>query len=59
MSDRWTYHVLELTPKVLGPSMSEQLSEQLNTLGDQGWELVTLTQISPFDHVRLVFKRAA
>ncbi|KGM52485.1 hypothetical protein N792_05295 [Lysobacter concretionis Ko07 = DSM 16239] len=59
MSNRWSYQVLELTPSMLGPSMSEQLSDELNRLGEQGWELVSMTQITPFDHVRLVLKKEA
>lgn len=55
---RWSYEVLELTPNMLGPSMVEKLAEELNRLGRQGWELVSMTQVTPFDHVRLVLKKA-
>lgn len=55
---RWSYEVLELTPNMLGPSMAEKLAEELNRLGRQGWELVSMTQVTPFDHVRLVLKKA-
>ncbi|HUH90202.1 MAG TPA: DUF4177 domain-containing protein [Lysobacter sp.] len=57
MSDRWSYKVVDMTPNILGPSMSEKLSEELNRLGKQGWELVSMTQTNPFDHVRLVLKK--
>ncbi|MGV8941220.1 MAG: DUF4177 domain-containing protein [Lysobacter sp.] len=57
MSDRWTYKVVDISPSMLGPSMSEKLSDELNRLGKQGWELVSVNQISPFDQVRLILKK--
>ena len=59
MSEPRRYPELELKPSMLGPSMSEQLSDELNRLGEQGWELVSMTQITPFDHVRLILKKEA
>ena len=57
MSDRWTYKVVGVSPSMLGPTMSEKLSDELNRLGKQGWELVSVNQTSPFDHVRLILKK--
>ncbi len=57
MSDRWTYKVVDVSPSMLGPTMSEKLSDELNRLGKQGWELVSVNQTSPFDHVRLILKK--
>ena len=59
MSTRWTYEVVELSPTMLGPSMTERLREELDRLGRQGWELVSVNQVNPFDQVRLVLKKEA
>lgn len=58
MSTRWIYEVVEMNPNMLGPSMTERLQEELNRLGQDGWELVAANQINPFDQVRLILKRA-
>ena len=54
---RWTYEVVELSPNMLGPSMTERLREELDRLGRQGWELVSANQVNPFDQVRLILKK--
>lgn len=59
MSTRWTYEVVELSPNMLGPSMTERLREELDRLGEQGWELVSVNPVTPFDHVRLILKKEA
>ncbi|HEY5782396.1 MAG TPA: DUF4177 domain-containing protein [Lysobacter sp.] len=59
MSQHWTYHVVEITPSMLGPSVKERLTETLNLLGAEGWELVSVVPITPFDHLRAVLKKPA
>jgi len=59
MSSRWIYEVVELSPNMLGPSMAERLREELDRLGRDGWELVSATQVNPFDQVRLILKKEA
>ncbi|MBF6023680.1 DUF4177 domain-containing protein [Lysobacter niastensis] len=59
MSQHWTYHVLEITPSMLGASVSERLTEALNRLGAEGWELVSVMAVTPFDHLRAVLKKPA
>lgn len=57
MSDRWSYKVLELKPKLFGGSMTTRLEEELNRLGKQGWELVSTTHSQSFEPIRCVLKK--
>ena len=57
--NQWTYHVVEIVPHMLGPSTSERLQQELNRLGEDGWELVSVMPVTPFDHLRAVLKRPA
>ena len=57
--NHWTYQVLEIVPRMLGPAVSERLQEELDRLGAQGWELVSVMPVTPFDHLRAVLKRPA
>jgi hypothetical protein len=57
--NQWTYQVIEIVPRMLGPAVSERLQEELDRLGADGWELVSLMPVTPFDHLRAVLKRPA
>lgn len=57
-SERWQYNVVEL--KISGWTMKvggDQLQSELNKLGAQGWELVTIRQVTT--SLQLVMKRQA
>jgi hypothetical protein len=54
---QWTYQVVEIVPRMLGPAVSERLQEELDRLGADGWELVSVMPVTPFDHLRAVLKR--
>ncbi|HZX76565.1 DUF4177 domain-containing protein [Lysobacter sp.] len=56
---QWTYQVVEIVPRMLGPAVSERLQEELDRLGAEGWELVSVMPVTPFDHLRAVLKRPA
>lgn len=55
----WSYQVIEIVPRMLGPAVSERLQEELDRLGAEGWELVSVMPVTPFDHLRAVLKRPA
>jgi len=57
MSDRWSYKVLELKLKLFGGSMSSRLEDELNRLGKQGWELVSIIQTNSIEPIRCVLKK--
>ncbi len=57
--NQWTYQVVEIVPHMLGPAVSERLQTELDRLGAEGWELVSVMLVTPFDHLRAVLKRPA
>ena len=60
-NERWTYQVLEMMPTFFrGRVPAEQLQVELNRLGAQGWELVTVarTGVRATGVVQLYLKRA-
>ena len=56
MSRRWSYKVLELKYKVFGEAMTERAQQELDKLGQQGWELVSTLQ-SAADSLRMFLKK--
>ena len=59
MSTRWNYHVAEIKMQLFGRSVTERVQEELNRLGQQGWELVSSSQSEAADSTRLFFKKPA
>ncbi len=59
MSNRWNYKVVELKVKLFAGSMTGRVQSELDKLGAQGWELVSVVQASPVDSVRLYLKKDA
>lgn len=58
MSTRWNYKVVELKLKLFAGSLGERVQQELDKLGTQGWELVSVVQASPVDTLRLYLKKA-
>lgn len=58
MSHRWNYKVVELTPKLFGDTAA-RIETALQSLGLLGWELVSVTQASSMDRIRLFLKKPA
>lgn len=55
-NERWQYQVVDLKAGTWSMIMkAEQVQEQLNKLGQIGWELVQVTQVSTT--LRLFLKR--
>ena len=59
MSQRWSYKVIELPLKLFGGKLGERVQQELDKLGPQGWELVSVVQSGPADTLRLFLKKAA
>ena len=58
MSQRWSYKVVELPFKLFAGKMRDRVQQELDKLGVQGWELVSVVQASPVDTLRLYLKKA-
>lgn len=56
-SNRWSYLIAEIKPSVWGKTPPERVQEELARHGQQGWELVSVTQAGPMGPTRLYFKR--
>lgn len=59
MSRRWQYKVVEIEFRMFGGKLSERVQEELDRLGPQGWELVSVVQAAPADKLRMYLKREA
>ena len=59
MSKRWQYKVVELPFKWFGGKVADRMQAELDRLGGQGWELVSVVQASSADTTRMYFKKEA
>lgn len=59
MSHRWIYKVVDVSYKLFGGKVAERAQAELDKLGAQGWELVSVTQSQATDGLRLFLKRTA
>lgn len=57
MSNRWSYQVIQVKPGTWGGFKTESMQAELNRLGAQGWELVSIAMPHVFSPAMLVFKR--
>ena len=44
MNERWQYKVVDVAVKMLGDSVSVRAQAELDRLGAQGWQLVSVVQ---------------
>ena len=56
-NERFSYQVVEIRPKFFGMKIP-QIQDELNRLGNQGWELVSAVQSNPLHPLRLYLKKA-
>jgi len=56
MNARWDHKVVEVQHRLFG-NLTERLQEELDRLGLQGWELVSVVQAGPLDNIRLYLKK--
>lgn len=58
MSQRWSYKVVEVPFKLFAGKLTDRVQAELDRLGAQGWELVSVGQTSAAEAVRLYLKKA-
>ena len=56
---RWQYKVIEIPLKLFNNDFIEQAESDLQRLGLEGWELVSVVQGAPAASTRLFLKRRA
>ncbi len=59
MSQRWSYKVVEFPVKLFAGKLADRVQQELDRLGPQGWELVSVVQTHRIDTTRLYLKKAA
>ncbi|MBS0200556.1 MAG: DUF4177 domain-containing protein [Proteobacteria bacterium] len=59
MSGRWQYKIVEFKPTLMGGLKPEEMQDELDKLGTQGWELVGITHALPANHMVAALKREA
>jgi len=57
MSRRWQYKVVELSYKLFGGKLKDRAQAELEKLGAQGWELVSVVQSHYADTLRMFLKK--
>jgi hypothetical protein len=57
MSKRWQYKVVELPYQMFGGKLAERAQAELDKLGAQGWELVSVVQSHYADTLRMYLKK--
>ncbi|MFD0740352.1 DUF4177 domain-containing protein [Lysobacter koreensis] len=57
MSQRWAYKVVDIPYKLFGDKLTVRAQAELDKLGAQGWELVSVLQGPAGEHLRLFLKR--
>ena len=57
-TQRWDYKTVDVKPGFFG-ARPEQVQDELDKHGKQGWELVSALSQSPRNNVMLIFKRPA
>lgn len=58
MSPRWIYQVIEFKPGLMGGFKRDNIQEELNRQGMQGWELVNISMLGLGAPAFAVFKKA-
>lgn len=58
MSQRWIYQVIEFKPGLMGGFKRDNIQEELNRQGMQGWELVSISMLGLLAPAFAVFKKA-
>ena len=59
MNTRWSYKVVEIPVNLFGGKLTENVQAELDSLGAQGWELVSVVQTSAVESVRLYLKKGS
>jgi hypothetical protein len=59
MSKRWNYKVVEIPYKLFAGKILDRAQAELDKLGAQGWELVSVVQASTADTIRFYLKKEA
>ncbi|RNF81737.1 DUF4177 domain-containing protein [Montanilutibacter psychrotolerans] len=57
MNTKWTYKILESGPKIFDAPHTERMTDELNRLGAQGWELVSAEFVPLSGNTRLYLKK--
>ena len=57
MSTRWSYKIVDVPNQLFATKLLVRVQEELDRMGAQGWELVSVIQTSVADGVRLYMKK--
>lgn len=57
MSKRWNHKVIEVPYKLFAGKLNDRVQEELDKMGAQGWELVSVCTSGHDYSLRLFFKR--